>query len=153
MDRTPDGLVLNQQKYTLDILEDGCLHGCRPSLFFMEQNLKLEHDENSPKIDSSRYQRLVGRLIYLQATRPDIAYAVNILGQFVADPRQNHMDAAFHVLRFLKATPGQGILLPKEGGLNLVAYCDADWFGCPSTWRSRAGYLLLLGGVPISWKT
>lgn len=63
------------------------------------------------------------------------------------------MDALFRILRYLKATPGQGILLPKEGGVNLVAYSDSDWLGCPLTRRSRTGYLLLLGGAPISWKT
>ena len=96
---------------------------------------------------------MVGRLLYLQATRPDITYAVNVLSQFVADPRQNHLDAAHHVLRYLKATPGQGILLPHGGGYNLTAYSDSDWLGCPFSKRSRTGYVLLLGGAPISWKT
>ncbi|XP_076884319.1 putative mitochondrial protein AtMg00240 [Bidens hawaiensis] len=70
-----------------------------------------------------------------QETSPDIAYSVSILSQFVADPRQNHMDAAARVLRYLKTTPGQGILLPKEGGMTLVAYSDSDWLGCPYTKR------------------
>ncbi|KAF5783294.1 putative RNA-directed DNA polymerase [Helianthus annuus] len=116
--RTPEGLVLSQRKYILDILEDCGLQGCKPSPFPFEQNLKLDKNDEEPKVDASRYRRLVGRLLYLQATRPDIAYSVNVLSQFVADPRQSHMDAAHRVLR-----------------------------------RSRTGYLLLLGGAPISWKT
>ncbi|KAK9048060.1 hypothetical protein SSX86_032977 [Deinandra increscens subsp. villosa] len=119
----------------------------------MEQNLKLNKGDEEPRVDESQYRRLVGRLLYLQATRPDIAYSVNVLSQFVSDPRQNHMDAATRVLRYLKATPGQGILLPKEGGTSLISYCDSDWLGCPYTRRSRTGYLLLLGGAPISWKS
>ncbi|KAI3743385.1 hypothetical protein L1987_61093 [Smallanthus sonchifolius] len=63
------------------------------------------------------------------------------------------MEAATRVLRYLKATPGQGILLPKEGGTRLISYCDADWLGCPLSRHSRTGYLLLLGGAPISWKS
>ncbi|KAK9062516.1 hypothetical protein SSX86_019703 [Deinandra increscens subsp. villosa] len=109
--RTSEGMVLSQRKYTLDILEDSGLQGCRPSMFPMEQNLKLDKGDEQNPVDASQYRRLVGRLLYLQATRPDIAYSVNVLSQFVADPRQNHMDAAIRVLRYLKATPGQGVLL------------------------------------------
>ncbi|KAL4586016.1 hypothetical protein LXL04_010646 [Taraxacum kok-saghyz] len=151
--RTAEGLVLSQRKYTLDILQDSGMEGCRPSKFPMEQNLQLDRCSSSPKIDASRYRRLVGRLLYLQATRPDIAYSVNMLSQFVEDPREPHMAAAYRVLRYLKTTPGQGILLARDGGLDLQAYCDSDWLGCAYTRRSRTGYLLLLGGTPISWKT
>ncbi|XP_042753221.1 secreted RxLR effector protein 161-like [Lactuca sativa] len=119
----------------------------------MEQNLKLDKNEEEEKVDVGKYRRLVGRLLYLQATRPDISYSVNVLSQFVSNPRQNHMNAVTRVLRYLKATPGQGILIPRQGGLKLVSYCDADWLGCLFSRRSRTGYLLLLGGAPISWKS
>ena len=151
--RTPEGLVLSQRKYILDILEDCGFQGCRPSPFPFEQNLILDKRDRESKVDASRYRRLVGRLLYLQATRPDIAYSVNVLSQFVADPRRSHMDAAHRVLRYLKGTVGQEILLPRNGGCNLTAYCDSDWLGCPITRRSRTRYLLLFGGAPISWKT
>ncbi|KAJ0615983.1 putative RNA-directed DNA polymerase [Helianthus annuus] len=142
--KTNEGMVLSQRKYTLDILEDVGMTGCRPSSFSMEQNLKLDMCDKEPRVDANQYRRLIGRLLYLQATRPDIAYAVNILSQFVNYPRQTHMEAATRVLRYLKGTPGQGILIPKEGVANLLAYCDSDWLGCPMTRRSRTGYLLLL---------
>ncbi|KAD6455029.1 hypothetical protein E3N88_09735 [Mikania micrantha] len=151
--RTDDGLVLSQRKYTLDILEDTGMMGCRPSSFPMEQNLKLDKCDEEQRVDGQQYRRLVGRLLYLQATRPDITFAVNVLSQFVNDPRESHMEAANRVLRYLKATPGQGILLPKAGGTKLTVYSDSDWLGCPFTRRSRTGYLLLLGGAPVSWKT
>lgn len=151
--RTRDGIVLNQRKYILDILEDSGMMGCRPSAFPMEQNAKLQKNDEDKRVDANKYRRLVGRLLYLQATRPDITYSVNILSQFVTDPRESHMNAAMRVLRYLKATPAQGILLPKEGDANLIAYTDSDWLGCPDTRRSRTGYLLLLGGAPISWKS
>ncbi|GKB75214.1 putative RNA-directed DNA polymerase [Tanacetum coccineum] len=151
--RTPEGLVLSQRKYIMDILKDCGFQGCRPSLFPFKQNLILDKRDKEPKVDAGRYRCLVGRLLYLQATRPDIAYFVNVLSQFVADPRHSHIDAAHQVLRYLKGTAGQGILLPQDGGCNLTAYCDSDWLGCPITRRSRTGYLLLFGGAPISWKT
>ncbi|XP_071692039.1 uncharacterized mitochondrial protein AtMg00810-like [Rutidosis leptorrhynchoides] len=151
--KTFEGLVLSQRKYTLDILADFNFDGCRPSAFPIEQNHKLDKCEDAPKIDPSCYRRLVGRLLYLQATRTDITYSLNILSQFVADPRQPHMDTLNQVLHYLKTTMGHGILLPRYGGFNLSAYCDSDWLGCPSTRRSRTGYILLLGGAPISWKS
>ncbi|GJX79873.1 secreted RxLR effector protein 161-like protein [Tanacetum coccineum] len=73
--------------------------------------------------------------------------------QFVANPRNNHLEAANRVLRYLKAIPCQGILISQVGDPFLTAYCDSDWLGCPYTRRSHTGYMLLLGETPISWKT
>ncbi|XP_022024676.2 uncharacterized mitochondrial protein AtMg00810-like [Helianthus annuus] len=151
--RTKEGLVLSQRKYTLDILEDSGKIGCKPSSTPIEQGLKVDKGEENERVDASQYRRLVGRLLYLQATRPDITYSVNILSQFVADPRSNHLEAVNRILGYLKATPGQGILLSRTGDSTLSAYCDSDWLGCPYTRRSRTGYFLLLGGTPISWRT
>ncbi|XP_021991460.1 uncharacterized mitochondrial protein AtMg00240-like [Helianthus annuus] len=109
----------------MDILTDCGQLGCRSSGFPMEKNLKLDKCLESHKADAPLYRRLIGRLLYLQATRPDIAYAVNVLSQFVSDPRDEHMNAALRVLRCIKSTLGQGIFIPKDSGLTLVAYCDA----------------------------
>ncbi|GJU65217.1 integrase [Tanacetum coccineum] len=68
--------------------------------------------------------------------------------QFVADPRNNHLEVANRVLGYLKATPSQGILISRAGDPVLTAYCDSDWLGCPYTRRSRTGYMLLLGQWP-----
>nr|GEX77835.1 putative reverse transcriptase, RNA-dependent DNA polymerase, Gag-polypeptide of LTR copia-type [Tanacetum cinerariifolium] len=112
---TPERLVLSQRKYILNILEDCGFEGCRPSPFPFKQNLILDKRDKEPKVDAGRYRRLVGRLLYLKSTRPDIAYSINVLSQFMADPRHSHMDEAHQVLR------------------------------CPITRRSRTGYLLFRG--------
>nr|GEW06400.1 putative reverse transcriptase, RNA-dependent DNA polymerase, Gag-polypeptide of LTR copia-type [Tanacetum cinerariifolium] len=151
--KTSDGLVLSQRKYILDILKDSEMLGCRPSVFPFDQGTKLDKGEEEARVDATQYRRLVGRLLYLQATRPDVTYAINVLSQFVSDPRQNHLEAAKRVLRYLKGTPGKGILLPREGPTTLTAYCHSDWLGCPFTRRSKTGYLLLFSSGPISWKT
>ncbi|KAK2452145.1 putative mitochondrial protein [Trifolium repens] len=147
------GLFICQRKYTLDILSECKMLDCKPSSFPMEQNQKLALDTGPMFADPSRYRRLVGRLIYLTITRPEITYSVHILSQFMQAPHQAHWDAAMRVLRYLKSSPGQGIILPKDNDLQLVGFCDSDWASCPLTRRSTTGYLMKLGPAPISWKT
>nr|KAJ0198111.1 hypothetical protein LSAT_V11C700366270 [Lactuca sativa] len=137
VEKTLDSLVLSQRKYILDILKDSGMLGCKPSAFPIEHNLKLDRWEEEARVDAGVYIRLFGRLLYLQATHPDVAYSVNVLSQFVGDPRTSHMQAVMRVLRYLKGTAGQDILLPHDGEPVLTAFSDFDWLGCPYTRRSR----------------
>lgn len=151
--RSRAGIVLSQRKCALEVLEDSGFLGSKPTKFPVEHNLSLTKDEGSLIHDASQYRRLVGRLIYLTITRPDLVYAVHILSQFMEKPRQPHLEAAYQVPRYIKSTPGQGILLPSTGSLELRAYSDADWARCRDTRRSITGYCIFLGNALISWKT
>ncbi|XP_077237143.1 putative mitochondrial protein AtMg00240 [Tasmannia lanceolata] len=119
----------------------------------MEQNLQLNSTHGDVLPDPSTYRRLIGRLIYLTLTRPDIAFSVQALSQFMATPRQPHLDAAHRLLRYIKQSPGQGILLSFSINTQLHAFCDSDWASCPETRRSVTGYCILLGSSPVSWKS
>ncbi|KAK2992810.1 hypothetical protein RJ640_009107 [Escallonia rubra] len=112
--RSSRGIYLCQRKYTLNILDDYGLTGARPSEFPMEQNLKLSNSPGPIFSDPSPYRRLVGRLIYLTITRPNIVHTVNILSQFMHQPRQPHLDAAHHLMHYLKGSPGQCIFLHNK---------------------------------------
>nr|KAJ0204101.1 hypothetical protein LSAT_V11C500295510 [Lactuca sativa] len=103
---TSECLVLSQRKYILDILANCGLEGCRPSSFPIEHKLKLTKGEDEPQVDAIQYRQIVGRLLYLQATKLDIAYTINILSQIVANPRQSHLNVAHSILRYLKNTLG-----------------------------------------------
>ncbi|XP_041011388.1 uncharacterized mitochondrial protein AtMg00810-like [Juglans microcarpa x Juglans regia] len=151
--RSPSGIFLNQQKYALDILADSGQLGSRPAPFPMEQNLKLNDTDGDPLPDPAPYRRLVGRLIYLTITRPDIVFAVNILSQFMHAPQIPHMTAATRVLHYLKSAPGQGIFFPSSNDIHVRAYTDSDWASCPTTQRSTTGFFITLGSSPISWRT
>jgi len=112
--RAPTGLFLCQRKYTLDILTETGMLGAKPSFFPMEQQHKLSFNSGDPISDLAQYHRLVGRLIYLAITRPDITYPIHILSQFMQKPRQGHWDAAMRLLRYLKSSPGPGFVLSSD---------------------------------------
>ncbi|XP_019266375.1 PREDICTED: uncharacterized protein LOC109243831 [Nicotiana attenuata] len=103
--------------------------------------------------DPGAYQRLIGRLLYLTITRPDISFDVQCLSQFMHAPKISHLEAALRVIRYLKKNPGLGILMSSTGSTKLQAYCDADWASCPNTRKSVTGYMVTLGDSLISWKS
>ncbi|XP_019154341.1 PREDICTED: uncharacterized protein LOC109150820 [Ipomoea nil] len=151
--RSASGLFLCQRKYTLDIISEAGLLGAKPVNVPIEQNHKLGLASSPIFSNPLAYQRLVGRLIYLAVTRPDLAYSVHVLSQFMQEPHDEHLEAALRVVRYLKGTPGQGILLRADSDLTLQGWCDSDWAACPTTRRSLMGWLVFLGHSPISWKT
>ena len=130
--RSTSGIYLHQHKYTLDILNDTGLTAARPSKVPMEQNHNLSANTSLPLADSDTflYRRLIGRLIYLTVTRPDISYSVQVLSQYLAKPRVDHLSAAYKVVRYLKQSPGQGLFLAANAKPTLAAFCDSDWGGC-----------------------
>ncbi|XP_049935326.1 uncharacterized mitochondrial protein AtMg00810-like [Nymphaea colorata] len=151
--RAPSGIFLSQRKYIVEILKDAGLMGAKPMDFPMEQKLRLTPNDGIPLKDPAKYRRLVGRLIYLTITRPDIMYSVQVLSQFMQLPRTTHYEAALRVLKYLKASPAKGIFLSSSSEKQLRAYCDSDWASCPTTRKSVSGYIVFLGNSPISWKS
>ena len=100
--------------------------GCKPVKSSMEQQLKLSKTDGELLKDTGQYRRLIGKLMYLTLSRPDIAYAVHRLSQFLAQSRIPHMKAATRILQYIKGTPGQGVFFLVESDLQLKAFCDAD---------------------------
>ena len=124
-----EGIFISQQKYVCDLLKETGMLGCKPTDTPIEQNHKLGEITEEPKVDRGRYQRLVGKLIYLSHTRPDIAYVVSVVSQFMHAPKESHLETVYRILRYLKSTPGRGVLVKRNGSLTLEAYTDADWAG------------------------
>ncbi|CAM8975868.1 unnamed protein product [Rhodiola kirilowii] len=153
MSRSDDGLFLNQRKFALELISEAGLLACKPSTIPMETNHKLGLSAAPVLADPMPYRRLVGQLIYLTNTRPDLAYHVHILSQFMNKPTDDHLKAAHKVLKYIKMAPSQGLFYPSGKELRLSAFCNTDWGACPITRKSITGYAVTLGDALISWKT
>ncbi|XP_022848785.1 uncharacterized protein LOC111371108 [Olea europaea var. sylvestris] len=154
--RSNSGIVISQRHYTLQLLEDTGYLNCKPANAPMDPKTHLSLHEGDLLTDASQYRQLIGRLLYLTISRPDITYAVHKLSQFLSQPRLPHLKAAHHLLRYLKNSPGQGIFFSaKNDGsdLKLQAFSDADWGSCVDTRKSTTGFCIFIGNSMISWKS
>uniref|UniRef100_A0A2N9G938 Reverse transcriptase Ty1/copia-type domain-containing protein n=1 Tax=Fagus sylvatica TaxID=28930 RepID=A0A2N9G938_FAGSY len=119
----------------------------------IEFNARLTPSSGELLPDPTLYRQLVGSLVYLTVTRPDISYAVHQVSQFMSAPRSTHYAAVLRILRYLKGTLFHGLHFSAQSPLTLRAYSDADWAGDPTDRRSTTGYCFLLGSSLISWRS
>nr|XP_043633114.1 uncharacterized mitochondrial protein AtMg00810-like [Erigeron canadensis] len=151
--RTANGTYLNQRKYILGLLKESGLTAAKPADTLFPSDIKLSLTSGKLLASAKSYRRLVRRLLYLTMTRPDISYPVQHLSQFVSNPTDEHMQAARHLLRYLKGTICEGLFYLVQQSLQLTWFSDADWASCVMTRRSLTGYCIFLGHSLISWKT
>ncbi|KAJ0824197.1 putative RNA-directed DNA polymerase [Helianthus annuus] len=150
------GICLNQRKYCLELLSEFGYLACKPINTPIEQSYvitaKVSKNQSVLK-NVTGFQKLIGKLIYLSLTRPDISYAVQFLSQFMHSPTEVHLQIALRLLRYLKLAPGCGLLFKRSDKLDLVGYVDSDWAKCLSTRKSVTGYCVYLGSSLVSWKS
>ena len=150
--RSTAGISVSQRKYALNLLEDSGLLGCKPSSIPMDHSLHLTKDLGTALPQPKVYRELIGRLLYLTITRPDITFAIHQLSQFLSAPTDVHLQAAHKVLRYIKTNHGQGLMYSSENEMCLNAFADADWAACKDTRRSLTGFFIYLGNSLVSWK-
>ncbi|RVW31828.1 Retrovirus-related Pol polyprotein from transposon RE1 [Vitis vinifera] len=150
---SPSGISLNQHKYASDLVATAGLQGATSVDTPMELNVKLRKEEGDLLADPSLYRKLVGSLVYLTITRPDISFAVQQVSQFLQTPRHLHLAAVRRIIRYVQGTSTRGLFFPAGNSTRLAAYSDADWAGCADTRRSITGWCVFLGDVLISWKS
>ncbi|KAL4323895.1 hypothetical protein GQ457_11G003570 [Hibiscus cannabinus] len=151
--RNKTGISLSQRQYALQLLEDTGSLAKKPTELPVVSPHKLSKDDGELLADPQLYRRMVGRLLYLTHTRPDITYAVNLLSQFVSSPRAPHLQAVYHLLSYIKGSPGLGLFFSSTSKLQLSAFVDSDYNSCPDTRRSTTGYCTFLGNTLLSWKS
>nr|XP_017221153.1 PREDICTED: uncharacterized mitochondrial protein AtMg00810-like [Daucus carota subsp. sativus] len=151
VDHTENGLFLCQQKYATDLLKRFGMLECKPVSTPMEPNAKLCAHEGKDLQDSSMYRQIVGSLIYLTITRPDISYSVGVISRYMQNPKKSHLEAVRRVLRYIKGTVSYGLMYKKGEDCSVLGYCDADYAGDHDTRRSTTGYMFMLGSGAVSW--
>ncbi|XP_071695611.1 uncharacterized protein [Rutidosis leptorrhynchoides] len=153
--QTNDAIYLSKRKYCMELINEFGLLASKPLSTPIELNVSSYKGKDNEKVISNItvYQKLIGKLIYITITRPDISYAVHILSQFMHAPKPSHLNLAFRVLRYVKGCPGKGLSFSKSNSLTLSAYVDSDWGKNLINRRSITGFCIFLGNCLISWKS
>jgi len=145
------GIFISQKKYMQDILNRFQMQNCNSVCIPTEVGMKLIKDHEGRKVDNTIYKQMVGSLMYLTATRPDIMHVVSLISRFMECPKEIHLLAAKRILRYLKGTASYGLLYKKGGKTNLFGFTDSDYAGDPDDRKSTSGYAFKLGSGAVSW--
>ena len=127
--RSKEGISISLRKYIFDLLTKIGITGCRSANMPIEFNVKLENSVDKVSVDKEKYQHLVGKLIDLSLTRPNISYVVSIVGQLMQTSYEEHMEAVIRIMRYLKTTSGKGLMFRKTNKRCIEAYTDSNWAG------------------------
>ena len=146
-----DGLYITQAKYASKLLSRDGLTNSKTDDTPVEFNVHLTPSRGKPLSDPSLYKQLVGSLVYLVVTHPDISYAVHQVSQYMSAPRSTHYVAILRILQYLKGTLFHGLFYSAESPFILRAFFDADWVGDPTNRRPTTSYCFLLGSSLIFW--
>jgi hypothetical protein len=148
-----EGTFIYQEKYTKDILKKFKMDECKPIKTPMATNGHLDLDVDGKPVDQSLYRSMIGSLLYLTASRPDIMFSVCLCARFQANPKESHLSAVNRILRYLKHTPSIGLWYPKGASLDLLGYSDSDFAGSRVDRKSTSGGCHLLGRSLVSWSS
>eukprot|EP00253_Pinus_taeda_P030071 PITA_30071 len=132
-------------------VDDLILTDCKPAPSPFQSGVKLSVSCTSPEVDATLYRQLVGKLLYLTHTRPDLFFVVGLVARFMQNPRESHWKAAKRILRYVRCTIQFGIHYSAKATPLLVGFTDSDWAGDPDDRKSTAGYFFTLGSGPITW--
>ncbi|KAE8700619.1 Detected protein of unknown function [Hibiscus syriacus] len=146
------GLVINQRKYVFDLLKETGFLGCKPIDTPMEASLKFNKEDGS-LVDKEKFQRLVGKLIYLSLTRSYIAFPINVISQHMTNPTEEHMAATNRILKYLKKTLGHGLMFKKTQDKTVKIFTDSSWAGDLTERRSTSGYCTFVWGNLTTWRS
>ncbi|PKI70974.1 hypothetical protein CRG98_008555 [Punica granatum] len=151
--RNSAGLYLTQSKYIHDILTRTSMLECKPISSPVNTGPRLSIRDGSSFEDPSLYRSVVGSLQYLSLTRPDIAYSVNQVCQFLHCPTTTHWQAVKRILRYLKGTITHELHIHPSSMSSVHGFSNADWVGNPDDRRSVSGFVIFLGSNPVSWSS
>nr|GEX69563.1 hypothetical protein [Tanacetum cinerariifolium] len=145
------GIFINQSKFALEILKKFGMHSCDPVDTPIMDRLKVDEDPLGIPVDQTRFHSMIGSLMYLTASRPDLVFAVCMCARYQASPTKKHLEALKRVFRYLRGTINWSLWYPKDTAMALTAYAYANHAGCQDTRRSTSGSAHFLGDKLILW--
>lgn len=148
-----DGIFVCQKKYAQEVLERFNMADCNAVFNPIVPGFKLDKDSASMAVDNTLYMQMVGSLMYLTSTRPDIMFVVSLLSRYLAHPTDIHLQAVKRVLRYIKGTLTYGIFYKQVGNKELLAYTDSDYAGDLEDRKSTSGFLFSLSSAAVSWSS
>nr|AFP55578.1 copia-type polyprotein [Rosa rugosa] len=151
--QSAEGIHLCQSKYAREVIERFGMGKSNPVRNPIVPGSKLSMEAGGAVVDGTLFKQLVGSLMYLTATRPDLIYVVCLISRFMAHPREAHLSAAKRVLRYLKGTTELGVFYRRGVDDELVGYTDSDYAGDMDGKRSTSGFVFMLSGGAVSWSS
>jgi hypothetical protein len=153
MKQLKEGTFVCQSKYVKDILKKFGMEDAKPIKTLMATNGHLDLDEGGKLVDLKLYRSMIGSLLYLTASRPDIMFSVYMCARFQAAPKECYLTAVKSIMRYLTYSPTIGLWYPKGAQFELVGFSDSDYVGCKVDRKSTSGGCQLLGRSLISWSS
>ena len=146
-----NGIFINQEKYCYNLIKRFGLENTAAKPTPMSPTIHLDRDEDGKSVDQKLYRSMIGSLLYLTASRPDIMMSVCLCARFQANPKESHMRAVKRIIRYLTKTKDFGLFYPKECPFELVSYSDADFGGSRTDRKSTSGTCHFIGRSLVSW--
>jgi hypothetical protein len=150
--QTNDGIHISQHKYAMELLRKFEMEECNGVVNPIVPGTKLIANEGN-RVDVTKFKQLVGCLMYITTTRPDIQFVVNMISRFMSSPTDIHYAAAKRVLRYLKGTSDYGIWYQSGGRGNLEVFTDSDYAGDIEDRKSTSGNVFLWDGGAVTWSS
>ncbi|GJW37512.1 retrovirus-related pol polyprotein from transposon TNT 1-94 [Tanacetum coccineum] len=151
--QSPRGIFINQSNYALEIIKKYGMLSSDPVDTPMVDKSKLDEDLQGKPVDPTHYRGMIGSLMYLTSSRPDLVFAVCMCARYQAKPTEKHLHAVKRIFRYLKGTIDMGLWYSKDSCITLTAYADADHAGCQDTRRNTSGSAQFLGDKLVSWSS
>ncbi|KAJ9543886.1 hypothetical protein OSB04_023593 [Centaurea solstitialis] len=149
----PDGIFINQSKYVHDLVKRFDFGGSSSAATPVPKSFQLNADLSCKPVDEKNYRAIIGSLLYLTASRPDIVFSTSVCARYQCDPRDSRLTAVKRILRYLKGTPDFGPWYPKDSGFELIPYTDSDHAGCKLNRKSTSRACQFLGDKLVSWSS
>jgi hypothetical protein len=145
------GIFISQSKYANEILKRFNIMNCKEAPTPIVTGLKLSKDDKGSKVDSTLYKQLVGSIMYLTSTRPEIMFVVSLISRFMESPKVSHWQTGKIILKYVSGTRNYGILYSRSSDFKLIGYTDSDCVGSIDDRKSTSDYVFHFGSSVVSW--